>query len=125
MDLNCDCGTPDRTTATEPFRLEVKEEAECCLLVLTGEILLSAAKPLHEQALRLLASATPIEIDWSGAERLTPGSLQVLLSLAAEVERQGRSWSVTGDSPEIRHMLEIAGLSNRFPTLERGNPHGN
>ena len=101
--------------AAGPFGLEAVERSGRRLLVLRGEIDLDAAVRLHAVALRLLVGNQDVDIDWSGAERLSAGAVQVLLALGAALSERGRALRVAADQSAIRQCLDAAGLAGHFP----------
>ena len=65
-----------------------------------------------------LAAGGEVAVDWSQAERVCAGALQVLLALGTAVHARGFELSVAGDNPGVRHTLELAGLSRLFPVRQ-------
>ena len=100
------------------FSIDLRHEESCDLLVLAGQIDQSAAPVLLEVAIRAAAGLRPVEVDWREAERLGPGPVQILLSLASALSNGGRVLAIRCDNPRVRGSLELAGLFDRFTLAE-------
>jgi len=98
----------------EPFLVEIQEDT----LVLAGPIGQDAVPRLHAEALRLAGYPKDTAVDWSAAEHLSAGALQVLLALA----RARKNLRVSRDQPGIRSLLELAGVSEWFPAAPLNEP---
>lgn len=88
-------------------------------MVLAGQVDLDAAGRLRTEAERFLAGSGDVTLDWHAAEHVGAGAVQVLLALEAALMAQGRALRVASDNPDVRRFLTLAGLSGRFPVLER------
>lgn len=84
-------------------------------LVMSGQIDQDSMAELHGHALRLAGAGTPVAIDWSQAQNVCTGALQVLLALSAALAENGHALTVADDNPGIRTVLLTAGLSASFP----------
>lgn len=111
-------GASARASAEETHRVAVEQRDSHAFLVLAGEIGLDAAADLRAEAERLLAGPEAVALDWHAATHIGAGAIQVLLSLEAALSARGRALRVAGDNPDVRHYLELAGLSAHFPALE-------
>ncbi len=100
------------------FRVEVGQLESRDLLLLAGQINLDAAARLRDEALRVVASARAVGVDWRQAEYVSASAVQVLLALGAALAARGLPLEVAGDNPGVRRSLELAGLSGRFPVRE-------
>ncbi len=99
----------------EPFRIETRQHGAEEALLLAGLLDVSAAALLRTTALRLAEAGRDVAIDWSQAEHISAGALQVLLALGAAMAGKGKAVRVAADNPDVRGFLELAGLSARFP----------
>jgi len=108
----------DYELGEQPFRVETRPLESRNLLVLAGDIGLDAATQLRDEAEHLTARARDVDVGWRESEIVTASSLQVLLALGVSLSAQGQTLRVTGDNPKVRHLLELAGLSTRFPAPE-------
>ncbi len=97
-----DCGP-----AGELFRVEIEQRASHAVLALAGQAGQEAAAPLCANA-RLLASSRPVA-----------SALPVLLALGASLAAQGCALPVAAGRPEIRCLLDISRVADRFPLLEQ------
>ena len=97
------------------FRVETQARESGNLLVLAGQIGVDAAAQLLDEAELLAANAGDVGVDWREAETVTASSLQLLLALGVSLAERGQTLRVTGDNPNVRRLLELAGLSARFP----------
>lgn len=109
---------PDSPAQEQLFRVEIQQHESHSLLVLAGQIGADAAPQLRNQALLLTAGAGPVDIDWREAETVTAGSLQVLLALGIALSQRGQPLRVVADHPNLRRLLDVAGLSAHFPVGE-------
>jgi anti-anti-sigma regulatory factor len=100
------------------FRVEVRRRETHDLLVLAGQIGLDAAVQLRGEALLLASGERAVDVDWREAETVTAGALQVLLALRIALSERGQGLRVVEDHPNIRRLLEAAGLSAYFPVPE-------
>ena len=100
------------------FAISLQPGKSFDLLVLTGQIDMSAAPYLHQEAIQVAAGLRPVQIDWSRAEQVCPSAVQVLLALAAVLSGHGQTLEVRADNPRVRAFLEIAGLSGHFPRVK-------
>jgi len=109
-------------SACEPteqvFRVEIQQRESCNLLVLAGQIGWEAAAPLRAEAQLLAAGGREVAIDWREAESVTAGALQVLLALGLALSQRGQRLRVIEDNPNIRRLLEVAGLAAHLPLME-------
>lgn len=102
----------------ELFHVELRPSTSRDVLVLAGGVSLDAVHQLSDVALQTVARGKEVAIDWSEARHICAGALQVLLALGAALGARGRVLSVAGDSPGVRHTLELAGLSRLFPVRQ-------
>lgn len=102
-----------------PVAIEANETETGNLLVLAGPIGMEEASRLYAEALRLAAGCGDVAVDWSGAEHVCAGAIQVLLALEATLTASGRRLCVSADHPSIRESLELAGISGHFPVKAR------
>ena len=116
----------DRPTAatTEPqaeelFRIETRSGPSETILALAGQIGLEAAGPLKAEAMRLAENSGEVAVDWRGCGHVGLAGVQVLLALDVALAGKGRKLHVAMDNPDVRHFLELAGLSGRFPCAVR------
>ena len=102
--------------------LAVREDSEMResrnLLVLAGQIGSDVAAQLRDKAERLAASARDVDVDWRDAETLNASCLQVLVALGVLLSVRGRTLRVTADNPDVRRLVDLAGLSACFPRPE-------
>jgi anti-anti-sigma factor len=100
--------------------VEIQAKGSGSLLVLAGEIDLDAAGQLREEAETLAAGSGDVEVDWRNAEIATSSSLRGLRALGTSLSERGRGLRVSSDNRNVHGLLELAGLSSRFPALEPG-----
>jgi anti-anti-sigma regulatory factor len=100
------------------FRVESRPLGSRDLLVLAGQIGPDAAGPLYRQAEQLATITGGVDLDWREAEAVSGSCLQVLLALGIALSERALTMRVSGDNPQIRQSLELAGLSSRFPCVE-------
>ena len=119
MILTSDCepepGTEASVAETELFQVVLRSSACGERLVLAGEIGLDAVHRLSDAALQAVASGREVSLDWSDAQRVCAGALQILLALGTALSARGLALSVAGDNPGVRRVLELASLSQLFP----------
>ncbi len=97
------------------YEIRTEERGLRNLLVLTGQVGPDAANRLRAEAERLAAGAGAVDLDWREAEMLSASSLQVLVALKISLSKRGRTLQVSGDNPNLRRLLDLAGLSSMFP----------
>lgn len=100
------------------FRIETQALESRNLLVLAGQVGLDATAKLLDEAEDLAGEARDVDLDWREADVVSASSLQVLLALGVSLSERGRAMRITADNPDIRRLLELAGLSTRFPGTE-------
>ncbi len=67
------------------------------------------------ERLRELPLTGGVQIAWDEAEHVDTSCLQLLIALGKELGKSGQTLVVCRDNGNIRHHLELAGLSERFP----------
>jgi anti-anti-sigma regulatory factor len=105
--------------AGDYFDVATEESAAGNLLILSGPIGMDATPRLHAEAQRLASRSGDVAVDWTQAEYLGAGAVQVLLALRVALAENGRKLHVAADRPAIRESLELAGISGHFPAERR------
>jgi len=86
------------------------------VLTLRGAIEAPSICELLAAAVSACASGKPVLVDWSEAEHLHAGALQVLMALKAELTAQERPLRVSDSSEAVRDCIGAAGLAEWFPS---------
>jgi len=79
-------------------------------IALTGAIDASRVGELLTASVMACAAGKPVLLDWSAADHLHAGALQVLTALAIELASRGQPLTYTSASPAVRQCVETAGL---------------
>lgn len=94
--------------------MDVHESEGRLVMTLRGGIDASHVGELLTASVQVCDSGKPVALDWSEAEHLHAGALQVLLALQTELQSQGRPLLVSDCSLALEDCLEAAGLLPTF-----------
>jgi anti-anti-sigma regulatory factor len=96
-------------------RIGVREGESQLVLKLDGAIDASRVGELLATAIAACGSGKAVVLDWSEAEHLHAGALQVLFALHAQLAVQGRPLQFSDCSPALEDCIVAAGLVHAFP----------
>jgi len=94
--------------------ISIHEGEGQAILALCGAIDAAHVTELLAAAVAACGSGKPVVLDWSRAEHLHAGALQVLLALNTELATQGRPLQIPAFSPAVRDCIAAAGLVQSF-----------
>lgn len=97
-------------SSSTPDDFPIVHEQSRALLHLRGTVNIYSARALHGAALSLSGCGVDVVICCDQAEYLDVSALQVLLSLRADLRKQGRSFSLEGVRPPLAETLRLAGV---------------
>ena len=94
--------------------ISLEERGGQAILSLRGAIDASCVPDLLSAALRANGAGKAVVLDWSAAEYLHTGALQVLLALKAELTAGGRTLLVSTCSSGVQECITAAGVVDTF-----------
>jgi anti-anti-sigma regulatory factor len=95
--------------------VRLRTSGATCVIEFTCVVDVQAAGELQREMLAFGITGGDVTLDWSKAERVDLSVIQLLLAFRAAPLSAGRAFWVSGDNPNIREYLRIAGLSCHFP----------
>jgi anti-sigma B factor antagonist len=97
------------------FDIQVVEHDHTLILRVSGELDLSTAPLLDEQLERAdAADVTSVLVDLDQVEFIDSSGLQVLIARVAS-NSNGKRYSLTRGSRQVRRLFEVAGVMDRLP----------
>jgi anti-anti-sigma factor len=100
------------------FDIDIVWERDAAVVVVVGEVDMATA-PLLEDCLRRASSApvTTVVLDLDRVTFIDASGLRVLVSHAFS-QRAAKRIRVTQGSPQVRRLLELAGLATVLPLAD-------
>jgi anti-anti-sigma factor len=83
----------------------------CHTMKLTGDINVFVAAELHQASVTLSQQEHDVVVGCEQLQSLDLATLQILIALREALAVQNRAFRVTGLSPEVVKVIDLAGLS--------------
>jgi anti-anti-sigma factor len=105
--------------APPPFEITTAQSDEATYVTVRGELDIHTAPRLQSVLAEELAKAGTLVVDTGGLSFIDSSGIRTLLLAWQESQRTGRRLRLTRGSDQVMHALELVGLLDELPFLER------
>jgi anti-sigma B factor antagonist len=110
-------GLGGEAAMTNGLIIEARNEGNCTLVTVAGEIDITTAVGLRNWLSELAASGRPIVADLSHVSFIDSTGLGVLAGAVWRAASHGGSFQVVSDQPNIRRLAHLTGLDSQIPLV--------